>query len=66
MNNENHISALWPSLIGEFYNPDHEKIKGDLLNYFDDYKKNNPSRKSGENYKLYESDYNLHSLGNES
>ena len=65
MNKENKISSLWPTLIGEFYNPEHEKIKSDLLNYFDDYIKNNPSRRSGENYKLYESQYNLHSLGNE-
>ena len=26
--------------------------------------KNNPSNKSGENYKLYESRYNLHTEGN--
>lgn len=64
MNKENQINAYWPILIGEFYNSEHEKIKNDLLNYFDDYMKNNPSRKSGENYKLYESRYNLHSLGN--
>ena len=60
-----HINALWPTLIGEFYNPDHENIKKNLLNYFDDYMKNNSSRKSGENYKLYESKYNLHTDGNE-
>ena len=56
---------MWPTLIGEFYNPEHEKIKNDLLIYFEDYMKNNSSRKSGENYKLYESEYNLHSQGNE-
>ena len=65
MEKNNHISALWPTLIGEFYNPEHEKIKNDLLIYFEDYMKNNASRKSGENYKLYESGYNLHSQGNE-
>ena len=65
MEKKNHISPLWPSLVGEFYNPEHENIKKDLLNYFSEYIKNNPSRKSGENYKLYESQYNLHTEGNE-
>ena len=37
MEKNNHISALWPTLIGEFYNPEHEKIKNDLLIYFEDY-----------------------------
>ena len=64
MNKLHHINALWPTLIGEFYNPEHENTKEDLLIFFDSYMKNNPSRKSGENYKLYESGYNLHSLGN--
>ena len=59
-----HISALWPTFIGEFFNPEHKKIKSDLLNYFNNYMKNNPSNKSGENYKLYESQYNLHLEGN--
>ena len=64
MNKLSHISALWPTFIGEFYNPEHEKIKNNLLNYFDNYMKKNPSNKSGENYKLYESAYNLHLEGN--
>jgi len=64
MSKLHHINAVWPTLIGEFYNVEHNNIKKDLLNYFDDYIKNNPSRKSGENYKLYESEYNLHTLGN--
>ena len=34
MEKNNHISALWPTLIGEFYNPEHEKIKNDLLSVF--------------------------------
>ena len=59
-----HISALWPTFVGEFYNPEHEKIKQNLLDYFDSYMKNNPSNKSGVNYKLYESEYNLHLEGN--
>ena len=39
MQNKNTISRLWPVLVGEFYNPDHELIKNDLLNYFSEYKK---------------------------
>lgn len=61
----NHINKVWPTLIGEFFYTDHEKIKKDLLIYFDDYMKNNPSNKSGENYKLYESQYNLHLKNND-
>ena len=60
----NRISALWPTLIGEFYNSEHAKIKDNLLSYFENYMKNNPSNKSGENYKLYESQYDLHAKGN--
>ena len=37
MEKKNHISPLWPSLVGEFYNPEHENIKKDLLNYFSEY-----------------------------
>ena len=58
----NHINAVWPTFIGEFYNPEHKKIKNNLLNYFDNYMKNNPSNKSVENYKLYESRYNLQKI----
>ena len=52
MNKENLISALWLTFIGEFYNSEHEKVKSDLLNYFDDYMKNNPSGKSGEKNRI--------------
>ena len=66
MQNKNTLSRLWPVLIGEFHNAEHKLIKNDLLSYFDEYEKKNPvSRKSGENYKLYESKYNLHTEGNE-
>ena len=66
MNVKRKLNKLWPVYLGEFYNPEHNAIKNDLLNYFDEYIKKNPnSRKSGENYKLYESAYNLHSEGNE-
>ena len=65
MVNKNKLSKLWPVYIGEFYNPDHNTIKNDLINYFDEYMKKNPnSRTGGENHKLYESKYNLHTLDN--
>ena len=64
MHKTHHINALWPTLVGEFYNTEHEKIKNNLLSYFNKYMKNNPSNKSGENYKLYESKYDLHLEGN--
>jgi len=64
MNKTQHINALWPTLVGEFYNTEHEKIKNNLLSYFNKYMKNNSSNKSGENYKLYESKYDLHLEGN--
>ena len=47
MGKVNHISKAWPTFIGEFFYPEHEKIKNDLLKYFDSYMKNNPPRKSG-------------------
>ena len=66
MSNKNKLSKLWPVYIGEFYNPNHDTIKNDLINYFDDYMKKNPnSRRGGENHNLYESAYNLHTLGNQ-
>ena len=61
MNKQPTFSYLWPTLFGTFYNPDHENMKKDLLKFFEEYKKKNPSRKSGENHKLYESKYDLHS-----
>ena len=64
MNQSNNINVLWPTFIGEFYNPDHENIKDNLLNYFNGYMKNNLSNRSGENYNLYESKYDLHTEGN--
>ena len=62
MNVKRKLNKLWPIYLGEFINPEHNTIKNDLVNYFDEYIKKNPkSRKSGENYKLYESANNLHS-----
>ena len=60
MNKQNNFSYLWPTIFGTFHNPDHQKIKKDLIKFFEEYKKKNPSRKSGENFKLYESNYDLH------
>ena len=58
---QNSFKYLWPTLIGTFNNPNHSEIKEKLIRYFEEYKKNNPSsRRSGENYKLYESNYDLH------
>ncbi len=73
---KNQVTLMWPTYIGEFYNPKHDEIKKDLLKFFEDYKKNNEnSRKGGtvhspddgiekENYKidqdLYMSKYDLH------
>ena len=66
MENKNKLNKLWPTYLGEFYNPEHKLIKEDLIKYFLDYMKKNPtSRKGGENLKLYESGYNLHTLGNQ-
>ena len=77
---KNQVTLMWPTYIGEFYNPKHDEIKKDLLKFFEDYKKNNEnSRKGGtvhspddsiekENYKidqdLYMSKYDLHSEKN--
>ena len=33
------INTFWPSLIGEFQNENHEQVKNDLLNYFNEYEK---------------------------
>ena len=60
MPKENKISTKWPTFFGEFYNSEHLKMKNDLISFFMDYKKNNSGRSSGENYKLFESKYNLH------
>ena len=73
---KNQVTLMWPTYIGEFYNPKHDEIKNDLLNFFDDYKKNNKNSRQGgtvhspddgakkEKYKidqdLYMSKYDLH------
>lgn len=64
---QNSIFNLWPTFVGEFHNPDHDKIKNGLIEFFNEYKKNDKEgeRSSrGENYKLYESSHNLHTSEN--
>ena len=66
MQQKNEILKHWPTFVGEFYNPEHDKIKKKLLAYFEDYKKKQPSsRRGNENFNLYESRYNLHEEGNQ-
>jgi len=49
------INKLWPVYLGEFYNPEHNTIKSNLLDCFDQYMKKNPnSRKGPENHKVFE------------
>ena len=65
MNKENKIHKKWPTFFGEFYNPNHNEIKNDLIIFFKDYMKNKTTRKGlGENYKLFESEYDLHNYKN--
>ena len=40
------ISMIWPTYIGEFYNPDHNDIKDDILKFFQEYKDNNKNNRS--------------------
>ena len=63
---ENKIYPLFPILVGEFYNQDHQKIKQELIKFFQQYEnENKDSRKSVENYNLFESKYNLHQEKND-
>tara|TARA_B100000242_G_scaffold262102_1_gene208300 strand:- start:92 stop:742 length:651 start_codon:yes stop_codon:yes gene_type:complete len=67
--NKNQIYSLWPIYIGEFYNPEHQEIKDDLINFFSEYEKKNPQGREGinkENINLYESKYDLHHEKSES
>ena len=66
-NTSNKIHRLWPTPVGEFFNPDHQRIRDKLIDFFEDYKTQNPKSKKGiENINLYESGYNIHQLQNES
>ena len=65
MTKQNSFNYIWPTLFGSFYNPEHQKIKNQLIGFFEKYKKDNPvGRKSGENLRLYESKYDLHRQNN--
>jgi len=61
MQQKNTIAMHWSTYVGEFYNPEHSKIKKNLLTYFKNYKNKQPtSRRGEENFNLYESRYDLH------
>jgi len=69
---ENKLLQFWPVIIGKFYNPEHEIIKNDLINFFKDYEKKNPKGKKKNhdknyhgNHNLYQSNYDLHNEKNE-
>ena len=66
------IHNLWPINIGEFHNPEHQKIKKNLISFFNEYEKNKPEgnhqlsdKDYVGNYNLYQSDYYLHTEKNE-
>ena len=66
MQQKNKIMRHWSTVVGEFYNPDHDQIKKKLLTFFEDYKTKYPSsRKGDENFNLYESRYDLHQESNQ-
>jgi hypothetical protein len=58
---ENKIHTLWPLFIGEFHNQNHQEVKTDLIEFFQQYEsKNKNSREGIENFNLYESNYYIH------
>ena len=70
--NKNKLLQFWPVMIGQFYNPEHEIIKNDLINFFKDYEKKNPKGNKQNhdknyhgNHNLYQSNYDLHNEKNE-
>ena len=70
--NENKLLQFWPVIIGKFYNPEHEIIKNDLINFFKNYEKKNPKGNKQNhdknyhgNHNLYQSNYDLHNEKNE-
>ena len=63
---KNKIHSLWPILIGEFHNPNHQEVKKNLVEFFKQYENENKKSKEGlENFNLFESKYNLHKEKNE-
>ena len=35
MTKQNSFNYIWPTLFGSFYNPEHQKIKNQLISFFD-------------------------------
>ena len=35
--NKDTIYPLWPIMVGQFHNPDHQKIKKELVKFFQNY-----------------------------
>ena len=69
---KNQLHSFWPVLVGEFFNPEHNLIKDELINFFTKYEKNFPEGNSqlkdkdyAGNYNLYQSKYDLHTEKNE-
>ena len=67
------IHNLWPINVGEFHNPEHQTIKKDLIDFFNEYEKNKLPEGNLQlsdkdyvgNHNLYQSNYYLHSEKNE-
>ena len=64
---KNKLHYFWPVLVGQFYNPEHDLIKNELINFFKEYEKKKPAgnlQLHDENYhgnhNLYQSSYYLH------
>ncbi len=69
--NSEKIYNLWPLYIGEFINYEHNKIKDDLIKFFNTYEKKFPEGNAQlnekdyvGNYNLYQSKYDLHNEDN--
>ena len=42
---KNKIHSLWPILIGEFHNPNHQEVKKNLVEFFKQYENENKKSK---------------------
>ena len=69
---KNSLFQYWPAFIGEFYNTEHNIIKKDLINFFEDYENKKPEgneqlidKNYTGNHNLYQSNYDLHNEKNE-
>ena len=62
---ENKILDLWPTSILKKTFDEHNNCKKDLISFIDNYKKDFPNGRSGnENKDLYESNYDIFSFAN--